>query len=263
MTLYHGDSAIVLAEMPADRIDLIVTSPPYDSLRSYMGFTFDFETIARELYRVTKPGGVVVWVVGDATVNGSETGTSFRQALYFKDMCGFNLHDTMIYGKHNWVPLTHNRYEQQFEYMFILSKGNLANFNPIKMKCIHRGRENPKGTFRHTGQESQPAHLHNAVSEEKIRGNIFMYDVGAGKSTTDDYAFVHPASFPEALARDHILSWSNPGDTVLDPFLGSGTTLKMASLLDRKGIGIDCSADYLDIARKRIASAQQQTRFVL
>src|SRR5690606_36781603 len=138
-TLYHGDCREVMATMPADSIDLTVTSPPYDNLRTYKGFTFDFETIARELYRVTKPGGVVVWVVGDATIKGSETGTSFRQALFFKDVCGFNLHDTMIYEKINPMPITANRYNPCFEYMFVLSKGRPATFNPIKEPCVQAG----------------------------------------------------------------------------------------------------------------------------
>lgn len=97
-----GDCVELMKEIPDDFIDLTVTSPPYDNLRDYnneMTWNFEkFKEVAKELFRITKPGGVVVWVVGDATIKGSETGTSFRQALFFKD-CGFNLHDTMIYKK--------------------------------------------------------------------------------------------------------------------------------------------------------------------
>jgi DNA modification methylase len=125
-----GDCLEVMKKIPDGSVDLVLTSPPYDNLRTYNGYNFDFEGIAKELHRVTKDGGVIVWVVGDATIKGSETGTSFKQALYFKEI-GFNLHDTMIYHKNNYPPLTHNRYEQCFEYMFVFSKRYLKSFNPI------------------------------------------------------------------------------------------------------------------------------------
>ena len=221
-------------------IDLTVTSPPYDNLRDYKGYTFDFEGIAKELYRVTKQGGVVVWVVGDATIKGSETGTSFKQALYFKEI-GFNLHDTMIYAKQNPVPYHHNRYNPQFEYMFVLSKGVPKTFNPIQ--------ENTKG-FK-TGKYRYPdgsLKIANTpiIKETKMLNNIWFYVVG-GKGNN------HPASFPEKLAEDHILSWSNEGDTVFDPMAGSGTTLKMAKKNNRNYIGIETSQEYIDIINKRIS----------
>ena len=136
--IHTGSCAEIMRDFPADCIDLTVTSPPYDNLRTYGGAVnaFDFEPIAQELFRVTKPGGVVVWVVGDATVNGSETGTSFRQALRFMEI-GFRLHDTMIYEKENYIPLTHNRYEQCFEYMFVFSKGTPKTFHPKLIPCRH------------------------------------------------------------------------------------------------------------------------------
>ena len=236
-----GDSAIVLKTFPDCCIDMTCTSPPYDQLRSYDGYkSFDFETIARELYRVTKPGGVVVWVVGDATVNGSETGTSFRQALYFMER-GFNLHDTMIYGKTNFIPLTHRRYEQEFEFMFVFSRGRAKTFNPIMVETIgggstinlsRKGYGFKEGAFRRRNENVSTGLL-------KQHGNIFNYPCGAS-------GINHPAPFPEALARDHILSWSNPGDTVLDPFAGSGTTLKMAKELGREYIGIEISQKYVE-----------------
>jgi len=253
--LLHGDSALVLPTLPNGSIDLTVTSPPYDNLRLYNGFTFDFETIARELYRVTKPGGVVVWVVGDATVNGSETLTSFRQAIFFHDI-GFNVHDTMIYEQAGTGAKGSNLgYWQTFDYMFVLSKGTPKTVNRIKDRknitigMKRGGRVNIDGT-----PKKEEQHL---TSEVGIRSNIWRYAVGFTDSSDN---VDHPAVFPESLARDHILSWSNPGDTVLDPFVGSGTTGKMAVLNNRKFIGIDCSLAYLDIARKRIDKAQQQTR---
>jgi site-specific DNA-methyltransferase (adenine-specific) len=241
--------------MPDNCIDLTVTSPPYDNLRTYNGFYFNFEEVAKELYRITKDGGVVVWVVNDATINGSETGTSFRQALYFKEI-GFNLHDTMIY-KSEKPPLTHNRYEQKFEYMFVFSKGKPKTFNPIMIDCKYAG-SNPMGTFRHTGKETQKAHKQSKVNEFKIKGNVWEYATGFQKTTKDKIAYQHPAIFPEQLANDHIISWSNPGDLVFDPFVGSGTTAKMALLNGRNFIGIDISDEYCEIARQRLEQAQTQ-----
>src|SRR5208282_6781146 len=216
--LIVGDAAEKLKELPPDSIDLTVTSPPYDSLRTYNGYGFDFETIARELYRVTAKGGVVVWVVGDQTRNGTESGTSFRQALFFKSL-GFNLHDTMIYASEK-PPLTHNRYEQKFEYMFVLSKGKPKTFNPIKEPSKHAGKSASKRTFRQDADGVlEPSHKNEKIADLKIRGNIWTYATGT-VSASDPHAKEHPAIFPEKLAEDHILSWSNPGDVVLDPMMG-------------------------------------------
>lgn len=253
--IYNMDCLDGMKQMSADFVDLTVTSPPYDNLRNYHGFSFDFHGIANELLRITKPGGVVVWIVNDATIDGSETGTSFKQALYFKEI-GFNLHDTMIYASDK-PPLTHNRYEQKFEYMFILSKGKPKTFNPIMEKCSFAG-STPMGTFRHTGEETQKAHKQDKVKSHKIRGNIWWYSTGYQKTTTDQLAYQHPAIFPEKLAQDHILSWSNAGDIVLDPFMGSGTTAKMALLNNRQYIGFEISPVYCAIAEKRIKSAEKR-----
>ena len=213
-------------------IDLVVTSPPYDNLRNYNGnifqWSFDkFKLIAKELYRVMKTGGVVVWIVDDATKNGSETGTSFRTALQFKDI-GFNLYDTMIYAKNNPIPLTHRRYEQSFEYMFVFSKGKPKTFHPIMEICTTSGKS---GRFRQKSDGIlMDAHKKEITKGKKIKGNIWYYSVGSMNSTTDSIAYKHPATFPEELAKDHILSWTNEEDVILDPFCGSGTTCKMAFL---------------------------------
>lgn len=254
--LYTGECSAIMAEhIPDASIDLTVTSPPYDNLRTYNGYTFDFEAIAAQLWRVTKPGGVVVWVVGDATINGSETGTSFRQALRFMEL-GFNLHDTMIY-RTNKPPLTHNRYEQEFEFMFILSKDTPSVFNALKIKT-NWGGTGTQGTFRQDASgRLERAHNKKLISNTKLRGNIWHFASGNGKGTLDEI-FSHPGTFPEALARDHILSWSNPGDVVLDPMCGSGTTGKMAVLTGRKFIGIDISAEYVELSRERIAKVLAQ-----
>jgi site-specific DNA-methyltransferase (adenine-specific) len=245
-----GDCLEVMATLADNSVDLTVTSPPYDNLRTYNGFTFDFEGIARELYRVTKPGGVVVWVVGDATVKGSETGTSFRQALYFRDVCGFNLHDTMIWAKPNPVPTQSTRYQAAFEYMFVLSKGAPKATHLLREPSIKAGQKRGNKHRARVGGHADNAEGVYFYAHDKIRSNYWQIPGGNG-----DRRYKHPAAFPETIARDHILSWSNEGDTVLDPFLGSGTTGKMARQHGRKFVGIEISADYLAIATRRIAEA--------
>ena len=247
MRIIQGDCLIELKNISENFIDLTVTSPPYDGLRTYKGYSFDFENIAKELYRVTKAGGVLIWVVGDSTRDGSESGTSFRQALFFKE-CGFNLHDTMIYQKNSYMPLTHNRYEQSFEYMFVLSKSRPKTFNPIMVPCVTAGSSRARGgsKARETTYAERRRDEHTQVASHKQHANIFTYDVGKNDKT------IHNAPFPEQLAQDHIISWSNPGDLVLDPFVGSGTTGKMAVLNGRDFIGIDISPEYCELARKRI-----------
>lgn len=253
MNLYCGDCAQVMAErIPDGSIDLTVTSPPYDNLRTYNGYTFDFEAIAAQLWRVTKPGGVVVWVVGDATINGSETGTSFRQALHFMAL-GFNLHDTMIYEVAGTGAKGSNlAYWQAFEFMFVMSKGTPTAVNRIAdAKNVRAGASVTRG--RKTIAVGNRLGDYN-VSDYGIRPNVWKYHAGMNGCDVTD----HPAPFPEALARDHILSWSNPGDVVLDPMCGSGTTGKMAILTGRQFIGIDISAEYVELARQRIAKVEAQ-----
>ena len=233
-------------------IDLVVTSPPYDGLRTYNGYSFDFENIAKELYRVINDGGVVVWIVNDSTVKGSESGTSFRQALYFKEI-GFNLWDTMIWRKTNPIPndTRQNRYIQAFEYMFILSKGKpkTCNYLKEKSKCGGKVTNNTSqikanGNSRDDRKEARKGMI---VNEYKILTNIWdCSSVHKNEKTK------HPAQFPEKLIQDHILSWSSEGDIVLDPFMGSGTTAKMAKLNDRKFIGFEMSKEYCEIAENRI-----------
>jgi len=255
--VYCSDCVVGMRNLPDACVDLTVTSPPYDNLRLYNGYSFDFNSVAHELYRVTKDGGVVVWIVGDATRNGSESGTSFKQALYFMEI-GFNLHDTMIYMSDK-PPLSHRRYEQKFEYMFILSKGRPKTFNPIMEESKYAGASKKARTFRQDEHgELEESHSKSAVKKEKIKGNVWFYPTGYNKSTKDKIAFAHPAIFPERLALDHILSWSDEGDLVLDPFAGSGTTAKMSLLSGREFIGFEISQEYVDIANQRIATVQEE-----
>jgi DNA modification methylase len=255
--LYQGDCLEVMKGMEPDSIDLILTSPPYDNLRKYAaGSSFDFEATAAECKRLLKPGGVLVWVVGDQTKDGDESGTSFRQALHFKSI-GLRLHDTMAYGKKNPVPKStpHRRYEQAFEFMFVLTKGKPKTFNaltePSKQAGVVRVTA-PK--HRRCGHD--PVAFHGAgrpIKAEKLRSNIWYYSV---KYVTP---IGHPATFPLQLAIDHILSWTDPGDTVLDPFVGSGTVLEACIKTGRHGIGIEKAAEYHPIIRRRIAAALAST----
>lgn len=259
--LYLGDCLKVMQSMPDERVDMVLTSPPYDNLRTYNGYSFDFEGIANELLRVTKNGGIVVWVVGDSTIDGSESGTSFEQVLFFKRL-GFKIHDTMIYLKNGPSYPSQNKYYQVFEYMFILAKGKPKTFNPIKDRENRwYGQKWSKGRTRRNknGELTWQDWYKDDGSQFGVRFNVWKFNVGAGYTAEEDYAYGHPAMFPEALARDHILSWTNPGDIVLDPMMGSGTTGKMAVLNQRNFIGIEISRDYMQIAERRIKEAQLQS----
>ncbi len=246
-----GDAVDIMQSMPVDSIDLVVTSPPYDNLRSYNGYSFNFEGMAKGLFRVMKKGGVVVWVVGDQTIKGEETGTSFRQALYFKQV-GFNLFDTMIYLKTPRGAVGNNKtYWQAFEYMFILSKGAPKTINLLKDRENKDERGGDNGTKRlHDGTLLKLKRA--GYSKYGRRTNVWEYLIGRGHSASDDIAYKHPAIFPEKLVQDHITSWSNPGDVVFDPMCGSGTTCKMAKLNKRDFIGIDISSEYCKIAEERL-----------
>lgn len=256
---YIGEAVNFMKEnIPDNFVDLTVTSPPYDNLRTYKGFIFDYKSMLKELYRVTKNGGVLVWITGDATINGSETLTSFRHALYAKEI-GFNVHDTMIYQKDSCPFPEINRYYPSFEYMFIFSKGkpkttNLIADKPNRRygeKVVSSTQRQPDGTtIKVSANKTNP---NRKVKEFGVRTNVWLYSPGYMKSTKDKIAYKHPAQFPEQLAQDHIISWSNEGDIVLDPMCGAGTTCKMAWLNKRNFIGIDISEEYInDICKPRL-----------
>ncbi len=250
--IYCGQSEELLARLPEGCIDLTVTSPPYDNLRTYKGFTLDWHEIIRQLYRVTKPGGVVVWVVADATVNGSETGTSFQQALWAME-CGFNC-ETMIYeAKGTGAKGSNYYYPQTYEFMFVWAKGQPKTSNRIRDK-----KNTTAGTTRSNSGDGKYNGVNGRnqrtvkIADYGYRTNIWQYKTG---NCNGDDQTVHNAPFPEALVRDHIISWSNPGDLVLDPFMGSGTTAKMAMQNGRHYLGFDISEEYCELARKRVAWA--------
>jgi len=238
-----------MSRMTNGFVDLTVTSPPYDNLRTYKGFEFDWKSTITELYRITKQGGVVVWVIGDATIKGSKTGTSFRQALYFKE-CGFNFHDTIIWQKPNYAPMypSVKRYDNNYEFVFVFSKGQPKSWNPIKDK-IKKESSKKRSKYKRSyinkdGSRTQKRTGNNC--EFSKRNNVWIIPNGQIKGLK------HPAVFPEQLANDHIISWSNKNDLIYDPFMGSGTTAKMAILNNRNYIGSEISEEYFEIAEKRI-----------
>lgn len=245
--IYQMDCVDGMRLIPDNSIDLTITSPPYDNLRKYDGFTFDFENVAKELYRTTKDGGVVVWIVSDATIKGSETLTSFKQALFFKEI-GFNAHDTMIWFKDACRFPDTVRYYDSFEYMFIFSKGKPKTINLIADKKNKWGGTSVHGTNRqHDGSTKRLlGHNKRKVKEFGVRYNVWNIH-NSGKRNNP-----HPATFPEKLAEDHILTWSNEEDVVFDPFMGSGTTAKMATLTNRTWLGFEVSPEYTEFANKRL-----------
>ena len=259
--IIEGDCLEVMRQLEDGSVDMVLTSPPYDNLRTYKGYTFPFESIAKEIFRVVKDGGVVVWVVNDATINGTESGTSFKQALFFKEV-GFNIHDTMIFRKRNPIPqIYRKRYNNEFEYMFVFSKGLVLTHNPIMVPCLHAGLELNGTTYKNYSKHEQKREkMAKPVKEEKLKGNIWEYVVG--KNLEDQEAKGHPAPFPCKLALDHISSWSNEGDLVLDPMCGSGTTCKVARELGRNYIGIDISHEYCKIAIERLDQFDRSDRRV-
>ena len=268
--IHLGNSVDIMREMPDNCIDLVLTSPPYDSLRTYKGkitdekydehFSFPFVDMAKELYRITKDGGIVVWVVNDQIVNGGESGNSFRQALKFQEI-GFKIYDTMIYHK-NGAPFPESaRYSQVFEYMFVLLKGKKPNSaNMIKDKENRLAGSTNFGKRSSRTKDGEIKIMDNfTVAKYGSRYNVWYINNGAGFTTKDKYAYAHPAMFPESLAEDHILSWSKEGDVVLDPMNGSGTTSKMAKVNNRNYIGIDLNQEYIDIAERRLSEAVPYT----
>jgi DNA modification methylase len=256
LKLLNGDSEEILKTIEDESIDLIVTSPPYDNLRTYNGsndWSFEkFKNIALDLCRSLKSGGVIVWVVNDSTIKGSETGSSFRQALFFKDICGLNIHDTMIWKKDSCPFPDATRYYSLFEYMFIFSKGKPKSYNPIKDRINkHPGLKRKHREYDRRGDDLiVREHDGYLIPEKSTRYNIWEYSVGFGKSNKEKLN--HPAIFPEQMATDHIISWSKAGDVVLDPFMGSGTTGKSALLNNRNFIGIERDEKYFEIAKNRI-----------
>ena len=257
--VYLGDCAEILPRLGV-QADLILTSPPYDNLRDYGGSGFDFDTVADACIAALSPGGVLVWIVSDETVDGSETGTSFRQALGLMER-GLRLHDTMIYER--MLPRyikTERRYPNAFEFMFVFANGRPNIFNPIKDRPnAHAGTSLRRtAQFRHPDGQRSETNTHYGkpleVATHGKRSNVWRFLTGSPHSAPDySDAHKHPAIFPLALAKDHIRTWTEEGGLVLDPMAGSGTALRAAKDLGRRYIGVEVHEPYLDLIRARLA----------
>ena len=260
-TIYNGDCLEVMDYLIEQDIkfDAIITSPPYDDIKNYnktLEWNFEkFKKVSNRLYNLLKKGGVIIWVVGDKTSNGSESLTSFKQAIYFNEI-GLNLHDTMIYKKKNYTPLTHNRYEQEFEYIFCFSKGKPITFNPIKIPCTYAGTETFGKPSYYKTNDDKPIKSKNKliINDYKIKGNIFEYNTGSMFTGNIN----HPAMFPFGLAEDMIKSWTNKNDLILACFAGSFTTNVISEQLGRRSIGIELEQKYCNIGIKRLQSLQMR-----
>lgn len=256
----HGDCLELMRDIPDKSVDMILTSPPYDNLRTY-NESLDWgnsvwEPIIKSFFRIVKDGGVVVWIVGDATIDGSETGTSFRQALFFKSV-GFNLHDTMIYEKDSFIKPSKNRYWSCFEYMFVFSKGKPKTANMIKDRLnSSRGKILNRKTLRNADGSISKRNPYY-ISDFGKRKNIWKYSAGYGKGQKNKIAYAHPATFPEKLAEDNILSWSEEGDLILDPFAGSGTTAIACLNTNRDYILMEKEQQYIDVIHDRLSQPRQ------
>lgn len=256
-----GNCAKVMDQLEDESVDAFITSPPYDQLRDYNGYSFPFEDIARKMYQKLAKGGVIVWVVGDAVLKGSESGSSFRQAIFFQEL-GLNIHDTMVYEKNGSsfpARRTGNRYSQVFEYMFVFSKGKPKTANLICDKPNKWSGYTSFGTStnRNAAGELVKAKNRKPTPNFSPRHNVWKYNTGKKYTTNDDFAFKHPAMFPESLAEDHVMTWTKEGDLIVDPFVGAGTTTKMAAINGRRWLGIDISEEYVDIANERMKIAEQ------
>jgi len=253
--LMQGDCLERMKEIQDGSVDLTVTSPPYDNLRTYNGNNEQWgenvwRDVIKELYRVTSDGGVVVWIVQDKCVNGGETGTSFKQALWAME-CGFRLYDTMIWNKPSPQAPTEGRYYDVFEYMFIFSKGKPKTLNLLKDRKNKSAGSVSNKESRSCREDRKLLKGKRTVTDFSRRFNVWDMSRGINKTA-------HPATFPEKLAHDHIISWSNEGDTILDPFAGSGTVGKVAKQLNRNFILIEKEPAYIEIINKRLVEPERE-----
>ena len=257
--LITGDAVRYLKSVGTEFVDLTVTSPPYDDLRDYNGYKFDAKSMLSSILKATRPGGVCVWVVGER-INGGRSLTSFEHAFIGRDV-GWTVHDVMIYQKKNTPFMRSNAYTNCYELMLVFSKGKPKTFNQLTEPTKRSGWETAVYGKGADGDNSKRRAIE--LKKQKTRTNIWQYAVGLGGTTSDRIAFQHPAVFPEGLARDHILSWSNPSDLVLDPMCGSGTTCKMAQEAGRNWLGIDISEEYISIAKQRLANMTLELESVM
>lgn len=256
--IHHFDAVVGLRLLPADCIDLTLTSPPYDWIRDYNG-TFDpakfpFVRIAEELYRITAPGGVVLWITRDQQQDCCESGTSAKQMLYFKNI-GFNV-QTMIVDS---ISARHRRYCYGMppQFCFVLSKGRPKAFHPIRDKP-----NTEPGRIKSWSARNRDGRIRKGKPKEipkyGRRSHIWLYPTGFGLVSDDPLPRNAPAPMVETVAGDLMLSYSNPGDLILDPMAGLGTTGKVAVKLNRQFIGFERVRKYCDVANDRVRQAFEQ-----
>ena len=259
--IFNEDCLETMKRMPDNYVDLILTSPPYDNMRSYggnknyhqrlnqTGFSFDFEGIAKELTRVLKPGGVIMWNVQDQTIKGSRTGNSMRQALFFMEECGLFLHDHLIWYKTGTPFPSIYRYRNVWENMFILTKGKPNTFNPILKKNKTGGASRNRRRERNHNGELVMKERVVTTKEYGIDDNVW-YITNHFNVTDEMKKYGHPAVMADEVAKRHIQSWTNEGDVVYDPFLGAATTTRLAKQMNRNWIGSEIHKPYFDISKK-------------
>ena len=240
--LYQGDCLEVMKNIPKNSVDCIITSPPYDDLRDYNS-TINYETLIHLFYNALNNGGIVVWNVDDRISTGSKTLSSFKQALLFKEI-GFNVNDIIIWKKTNPIPqLKRSHYQHSYEFMFVFSKGFPKTFNPILVNCSCAGKQLSSGKVASKNKKRKSKSI--TVNEQKIASDIWEFPICHNDTN-------HPAVFPLELPLLHIKSWTNENDTVLDPFMGSGTTGIACKMLNRNFIGIELDENYFKTAKERI-----------
>ena len=259
--IYNEDCLETMGRMEDGLCDLILTSPPYDNLRRYGqertnhkrlkgGMSFDFESIAKEMTRVLKPGGVIMWNVQDQTINMSRTGSSMRQALYFMDECGLNFWDHLIWYKTGTPFPSPHRYRSVWENMFIFSKGKPNTFNPILKRNKTAGQVRNSRKFRDHKGDFVEGFQGTPIREFGNEDNVWYIANGANKSYKNKLSVNHPAVMTDEIARRHILTWTNENDIIYDPFLGASTTTRVARDNNRQWIGSEIHTPYYELSKQ-------------
>lgn len=239
--------------LASDSVDLVLFSPPYDGVRDYRGnWTLDLPALGSELLRVVKDGGFAVMVIADGTKNQRKSMTTFRTAVAWED-AGWSLFESVIYSRDGrpgawWAT----RFRVDHEHILMFYKGKrprpVTHHDGLRVPSKHAGKK-WTGTQRLT--DGTLVKTSATVAADKCRGTIWHY--ATSNSEGNRTKAKHPATFPDALARDVILALSAPGDVVYDPMMGSGTSVVIAAQEGRRWLGNDFFAEYVEIAQQRLA----------
>ena len=256
--LIVGDCLNIMKKIEENTFDLIVFSPPYDSLRKYNDYTFDLKKTGEQIFRVLKDGCLCAMVIQDQTKNFGKSLTSFRTAVDWVDRIGFKLFETVIYRKHGIEGAWWNkRFRVDHEYIHLFLKGEKPRYfnkDPLRIPSKHGGKTMVGSGNRKTdGTTTKTTTIH--VNKMKCRGTVWDYLNAGDKNKLKQQ---HPAVFPDKIPYDIISCFSPVKGLVLDPFVGSGSTCVMAKKLDRFYTGIDISSKYIEIAKKRLKEVQME-----